>query len=79
MNKIKLLFVDGSSFDFEKPTGFELQAFVHGCRSIGMVLTNGFYVPFGLVKAVIDMELMTQYSPAAVVPSQNAPSTETRQ
>lgn len=81
MNKIRIMFLDNSQVEFDRPDGFDLPMFIHGIRSIGMVLGKGFYVPLGLVKCVIDLSEavnVTVMGPTTP-PTQTAPSTETKQ
>jgi len=78
-DKIKLLFMDGTWVDFEKPQGFDLATFVHGCRSLGFVMGKGFYVPFGLVKLVMDMSTAEHIYGTSGAPQATAPGTETKQ
>lgn len=75
-DQIKLLFIDGSFIDFDRPPDFNLPTFIHGCRSMGFVLGIGFYVPFGLVKAVLDMSTSHVMYGTAGAPLPNAPTTE---
>jgi hypothetical protein len=71
---IRVIFADGSFLNFQKPPGFSLPQFMHGARSLGMILTDQFYVPLTMVKAVLDMSFGDE-----VQIGTNAPSTETRQ
>ena len=80
MAKIKILFVDGSWFDFEKPAGWNMQAFTNAMRSMSMIISDQFYCPAHLVKAVIDMTHAEQAGfEIGSSPAPTAPSTETRQ
>ena len=72
-NLIRIVFADGSYLNFHKPPGFALSQFMHGARSLGMILTDQFYVPLTMVKAVLDMSYANEVELA------NAPTTETRQ
>jgi hypothetical protein len=72
-NQIRIIFSDGSYLNIHKPPGFTLTQFMHGARSLGMILTDQFYVPLTMVKAVLDMSYADQVELA------NAPTTETRQ
>jgi hypothetical protein len=73
--QIKILFTDGSWVNFHKPPDFSLPQFVHGVRSIGMVLTDSLYIPLPLIKAIMDLSMATEVE----FGTPTAPSTETRQ
>ena len=77
--KITVLFVDGTSITMDKPAVFDLQQYVHGMRSIGMILAANLYVPANLVKAVLIQTLETPSFIMGGPPSPIAPSTETKQ
>ena len=78
-NKIKILFTDGSWFDFHKPANWNMSNFVNAMRSMGMVISDQFYCPGILVKAVIDMSAADDVTFGTSGPSPTAPSTETKQ
>ena len=73
--QIKILFTDGSWVNFHKPPDFSLPQFVHGVRSIGMVLTDSLYIPLQHIKAIMDLSQATEVQ----FGTPSAPSTETRQ
>jgi len=73
--QIKILFTDGPWVNFHKPPDFSLPQFVHGVRSIGMVLTDSLYIPLPLIKAIMDLSMATEVE----FGTPTAPSTETRQ
>jgi hypothetical protein len=73
--QIKILFTDGSWVNFQKPPNFNLPSFVHGVRSIGMVLTDSLYIPLPLIKAIMDLSMATEVE----FGMPTVPGTETRQ
>lgn len=78
-DKITVLFFDGTSITMDKPAAFDLQQYVHGMRSIGMVLALNMYVPASAIKAIL---IQNQETPDFIMggpPSPTAPGTETKQ
>ena len=79
-DQIKILFMDGSWVNFNKPPNFDLIQFTHGARSLGMIITPQFYVPMQFVKLIMDMSAahVVEFGTTGT-PIPTVPGTETRQ
>ena len=77
-DQVRIIFIDGSWFDFVKPAGFVFPDFITAMRSNGMVLSNNAYVRADLVKCAFEFRSGGDL-PFTVGAAPNAPSSGTKQ
>lgn len=73
----RIVFMDGTFFDFMPPAEFHFPTWITTCRSVGMWLWDEIYVRFDMVRCVVPWS--DGSPPPGVAKPPNAPTTETKQ
>lgn len=77
-DNVRVVFLDGTWFDFAEPTGFNFKQFVMEVRGLGMVLSDQVYVRGDLIKTIFKWNESNKPVDGQMAPG-NAPTSETKQ
>jgi hypothetical protein len=66
--KFRIILLDGACLDLEPGDNFNFQAFIHGMRSMGFLISDQLYIRADMIKAVVQID-----GPKAVVFTEAVP------